>query len=168
METWKQIGNSRYYVSDLGNIKNQSQHPICKWKVNTGYIQCVIRLEPTKKSYKYVHRLVATAFLPNPDNLPQVGHLDNDKTNNRVSNLYWTNNANNTQYGYDTNSYRFRKRSHRILATEKTSGNVVEFKSIRSMCELLPYNRKTVTSILKGDKTTNNYQHTFSYFDEAA
>jgi len=70
-----------------------------KWR---GY--SVIRIHkyenasPKKPKYKYVHRLVAETYIPNPNNLPQVNHKDEDKTNNHVSNLEWCNHQYNSEY----------------------------------------------------------------------
>jgi len=49
----------------------------------------------------YIHRLVAMAFIPNPNNYPQVNHKDGDKSNNNVSNLEWCNNQQNSIYARD-------------------------------------------------------------------
>ena len=51
------------------------------------------------KSFVTIHRLVAIAFIPNPDNLPEVNHRDEDKTNNRVENLEWCSREYNASYG---------------------------------------------------------------------
>ena len=55
-------------------------------KDTKGYLRIQLSLNNHKRTYK-VHRLVASAFIPNPDNLPQVNHKDGDKTNNDISNL---------------------------------------------------------------------------------
>ena len=59
-----------------------------------GYLQVVLH-KNNKKYYKRIHRLVAEAFIPNPINLPQVNHINGDKTNNTVDNLEWIDNKNN-------------------------------------------------------------------------
>ena len=55
-----------------------------------------------KEKHAYVHRLVASAFLPNPDHLPQVSHKDGNTRNNRVENLQWVTNRQNCRHAYDT------------------------------------------------------------------
>lgn len=155
----------QYQVSNMGRVRNTRGKNICLWKVNTGYIQCKLKGCSGKWKYLYVHRLVAKHFLDNKGCLPQVGHKDGDKTNNYVDNLYWTNNSDNTQHGYDTEAYKTKKRSHIILSKCKDTGSIEEHKSIRSAAESLGYNRKTITAILKKDKITNNYNHVFCYKD---
>ena len=60
------------------------------------------------KRYKFrVHRLVAEAFVPNPDNLPMVNHKDEDRLNNIASNLEWCDNTYNSQYPNDLSVYCF-------------------------------------------------------------
>ena len=65
------------------------------------------------KRYKFrVHRLVAEAFIPNPDNLPMVNHKDEDKLNNIASNLEWCDNTYNSQYPNDLGVYCFELDKH--------------------------------------------------------
>lgn len=66
-----------------------------------GYKYCGIYYPNKGCVSKRVHRLVAEAFIPNPDKLPIVGHRNNIKSDNRVDNLYWTTNQENTQKAYD-------------------------------------------------------------------
>lgn len=64
---------------------------------NCGYLQVQFYING-KQTKKYVHRLVAQMFIPNPDNLPQVNHKDCDRTNNNVSNLEFCTASYNNQY----------------------------------------------------------------------
>ena len=63
-----------------------------------GYLMVVLTKNENRKTH-IVHRLVAQAFIPNPNNLPQVNHKDECKTNNNVSNLEWCDNKYNSNYG---------------------------------------------------------------------
>ena len=78
--------HSGYYITPRGHV--YSPRGKLKLKLNSaGYYR--VTLYGKVKERLLVHRLVAEAYIPNPGNLPVVMHLDNDKTNNRVSNLKW-------------------------------------------------------------------------------
>ena len=80
-----------YQVSNLGNIKSFKKEIPVLLKLNknsNGYIQAQLYLNG-KRSVPQVHRLVAEAFIPNPENKPEVNHIDTIKTNNEFSNLEW-------------------------------------------------------------------------------
>ena len=100
-----------YWVSTLGNIysmKNGKEKELKQGKGSRGYLQVSL----SSKTYS-VHRLVAQAFIPNPDNLPQVNHKDESKENNCVSNLEWCTAEYNCNYA---------NRNNKISETQKRSG----------------------------------------------
>ena len=91
MEIFKVIEEfPNYSISNLGNIKNKQGRLmiIGKRKSNSGYLQ--VRLfNNNKYYYRYIHKLVAIAFLPNPNNYRTVNHIDGNKLNNTILNLEW-------------------------------------------------------------------------------
>lgn len=97
-EIWKDIeGYEGYQISNIGRVR-RNDRLLKTIKYNTGYLRTGLCKDGKQKLY-YVHRLVAKAFIPNPDNLPQVNHKDEDKTNNRVDNLEWCDAKYNMNYG---------------------------------------------------------------------
>ena len=97
MESWKIIeGFENYMVSDHGNVKNNKTGCILKQHVQDGYKRLTIHLNKTQYK-KYVHVLVASEFIPNPENKQCVDHIDNCKTNNNISNLRWATHTENMQ-----------------------------------------------------------------------
>ena len=106
--------DNRYMISSLGRVK------CLYWKNNAyggslykrelimkpqkdpkGYLRIQLSLNKHKTTHK-IHILVAQAFIPNMKHLPQVNHKDGDKTNNKVSNLEWCDNACNQQHAWDS------------------------------------------------------------------
>lgn len=78
-----------YSVSSNGEVRNDNTNYILKKQMQDGYMK--VGLTVNKKIKRCaIHRLVATAFIPNPDNLPIVNHLDGNRSNNNVDNLEWT------------------------------------------------------------------------------
>ena len=99
---WKQtVGEfSNYEVSNTGLVRNKETKKLLKPHKNPlGYK--FVRLSNKGKTKKYrVHRLVAFAFLENPENKPNINHLDSNPSNNHVDNLQWCTQSENIKYAY--------------------------------------------------------------------
>ena len=104
-EIWRDIAGYKglYQVSNLGNVKSLNynrtgKERVLKPKTNrNGYLQVVLSKD-NKQKFFYVHRLVALHFIPNTNNLPEVNHIDENKSNNCVTNLEWCSSKYNNTY----------------------------------------------------------------------
>lgn len=95
-EEWRQIkGFENYYVSDYGrvanfNYRNTGKRILMKpFNTKVGYEQIALVDKNGKRVKKYIHRLIAEAFIPNPQNKPEIDHIDTNRKNNSINNLRW-------------------------------------------------------------------------------
>ena len=107
-------GFSGLYATRDGRIYSKRIHKYLNLSLNerSGYLQ--VHLD--KKTYR-VNRVIAITFLENPNNLPCVGHRDNDRTNNRVDNLYWCTHKENTQQCIRDGRFKPKGKNPRSLMT---------------------------------------------------
>lgn len=130
-EIWKDIKNCKgYQVSNKSKvkvlskkvktgIKNQTyvtrKEKILKPYIAHGYYQVNLWINGKYKHYQ-VHRLVAEAFIPNPENKPQVNHIDGNKLNNDISNLEWVTRSENMKHAFKNGLAKPQKGVDNILS----------------------------------------------------
>lgn len=130
-EFWKDIEGYEglYQVSNLGRVRSLRRNIIMKNQIaRNGYVRVLLRNNNIPKLY-FVHRLVANAFISNPDNLPQVNHKDENKANNCASNLEWCTPKYNYNYG-TVNKRRARSLSKKVLQFKPDGTFIKEWESI--------------------------------------
>lgn len=150
MEEWKDIKGYEglYQVSTLGRVrsfhayKGSSQRILVPGRYSRGYL--FVQLSKDKvKTQHMIHRLVASTFIPNPEDLPQVNHKDEDKTNNCVENLEWCTAKYNANYG--TRNERVAEKTRKPVMCVET-GEV--FDSVNSAMALT--HLSNIHHVLKG------------------
>ena len=159
-EEWRDIKGYEgfYMVSSEGRIKSLSrvasngrriEERILKPR-NNGYGYLVVDLCKDRQPRTItVHRLVATAFLDNPKNLPQINHIDENKANNNVSNLEWCNRKYNCNYG--TRNERFAKaQSKPVLGTSLDGKSYLYFNSTIDAERLGGFKQSAISACCRG------------------
>lgn len=143
VEEWRDVDGFEgfYQVSNLGNVRSLDRYVSYKgigsallkgkkMKLSqsvSGYLYVTLQKDGKFKRFR-VHRLVAQAFIPNPNNLSQVNHKDEDKTNNTVENLEWCDATYNCNYGTRNNKI-ICKRKKPIIGLNTQGEVVYEFDS---------------------------------------
>lgn len=163
-EIWKDIEGYEglYQVSNLGRVKRlkgtyMSTERILKPRGNnTGYLQ-VHLCKNSKSKFDKVHRLVAQAFIPNPENKPQVNHIDENKTNNMVSNLEWVTVKENNNHGTRIERAIISNQK-KVKAIDIANGEYNYYESIKACGRELGIDPSSITKQLKGKlKQTGGY-----------
>ena len=185
-EIWKDVVgyDGLYKVSNKGNIHSVERKDTIGRKCGGrtlrpryhkhGYLHVVLHKNGIKKN-KLVHRLVAEAFLPNPNNFLEVNHLDEIKDNNELSNLEWCDTMYNVNYG-TRNKRVGRKLSKEVKAVNVETGEVHTFGSTIE-AKSKGYSNGNVSQACKGVYKSSNGKligdghlykgHRWSYEEEA-
>lgn len=151
-------------MSNLGRVKRVATGRILKSGKNTyGYLQ-VNLCKNNIRCKKLIHRLVAQAFIPNPENKPQVNHINEIKTNNMVSNLEWMTAKENSNHG-TRNERTSKKRSIPILAINIKTGESKDFYGGNECARQLGLHQQHISAVLKG-KRRQTGGYTFKYKEE--
>lgn len=156
MEEWKDIKGYEglYIISNKGRIA-KVLHP----KINKdGYCEQGLVKNKVKKG-KRIHRLVAETFIPNPDNLSEVNHIDENKLNNEVNNLEWCTHKYNTNHGTRieriSETQRNRKDCSKPVMCIETG---IVYPSINEASRQTGADRNTIADVCKGKlKTARGY-----------
>lgn len=160
-EIWKWVPGYEglYKVSNTGLVKSVDRYiktgksyglhllkgEFLKEKNSRGYLRVGLRNGDIQKFFS-IHRLVAQVFLPNPDNLPEVNHKDENKANNWVTNLEWCTNLYNIRYGTG-----IKRRSKTVYQYSKDGQFIREWPSTREVERSLGYSSSCISrACLKG------------------
>jgi len=177
-EEWKDIKGYEgfYQISNFGRSKRLYKHTIAKNGVNMtfqekilsnngldkdGYVLRVLTKDKKARTFKS-HRLVAQAFIPNPDNLPEVNHINGIKNDNRVDNLEWSSSRNNQLHSIYILKNKVLK-GEEIGNSKLTKDLVLEMRELKKntkityteMSEMYGVNRATIHLAVTG----KNWKH---------
>jgi hypothetical protein len=166
-EIWKDVigFEGKYKVSNLGNILSLNYKRSKKSRIlspilsNSGYFGINIGTGREDVCFKLIHRLVAIAFLPNPDNLPAVNHIDSNRQNNNLENLEWCTIAYNNQHSYDNTDRASAMKgvigknhplSVSVLQYDILGNFIKEWDCLRDIERELGYNHSLVSACCRG------------------
>jgi len=173
-EVWKDVVGYEglYEVSNLGHVRSLDRYvahhtagmalrrgKIMKGSFDGNYLNVSLTKDRKTKSVR-IHRLVAMAFMPNHDGLPQVDHIDCNKLNNRVDNLRWCTSAENTRFAkengllhpipYAERSEWYRERSAAANRKPVIRSDGKWYKSTTDAAKDLGVSRGAVSHVLRG------------------
>ena len=160
-EVWKDIPSlkGRYQASNMGRIKRIASGKIREHILKQFRVGEYMSVGPSVNNVRVqrrVHRLVAMAFIPNPNNLPEVNHKNEDKTDNKVENLDYCDRAYNCNYGTRNKKIAEKLKNNHgnksVIGINKITGLTLEFDSAREAERVLGINNGNIIGCCKGKK----------------
>ena len=156
-EVWKPVVGYEglYEVSNIGRVRSINFHKSGKAKVMSPSLNTwgypIVDLRKNNKRHSYtVHRLVALAFIPNPDNLPEINHKNEIKYDNTVENLEWCTRKYNINYGT-----AIKRRSKPIVQLDNNGNVVKKWESESAASRYYKISRKNIYDCLHGKQKTS-------------
>ena len=159
-----------YEINEDGILRNvKSKKVINGYIEKNGYVRVRIENKCLNGVIRTtIHRLVAEAFIPNPENKPFVNHIDLDKQNNSVTNLEWVTHSENMKHAYKNGVNTTPLREHSVSQRKKITNGICEFESISNAGRYLVKNKKT-TNLQSGiagiSAVLHNRRKTFGGFE---
>ena len=150
-----------YAVDKDGNVYSSKADRLLTPHTEQGYKRVSIR---SGKEYKVkVHRIVAETYIPNPNQLPQVNHIDGDKTNNTVANLEWVSAKENMRHAHRTGLVSVKKasesscevRRRKVMGTCIATGLVIKADSLVELCSKYNLIVSNVSACCLGKRRTH-------------
>lgn len=158
IERWKHHPvYTAYCISTSGRVYSGYTEKLLEPQNNHGYLQLFVRTDTGQYATKGIHRLVAETFIPNPECLNTVNHIDNDPTNNKVANLEWLSHAANVRHS-QAMVIEQRDLSGNILATH------IGFKAAAKAVGR-PAGDSNICKCCKGERRTA-YGYIWTYLEE--
>ena len=148
-----------YAITEDGRVWSYRKKRYLKPQMARNYYTVDLQMDKIRK-HCFIHRLVAEAFLPNPENLPQVNHKDENKLNNNVDNLEWCDTKYNLNYGTQKERASI-KCKKKIRCIEL---NTI-YDSTKDAALALGINAPNITACLKGRQKTSGKYH-WEYVEE--
>ncbi|USL89376.1 DNA endonuclease [Bacillus phage vB_BceH_LY2] len=160
-EIWKSLKDivecgDTYSVSNLGRVRNDTTYLVRKQSVDKdGYLSIGLYNKGKGKTYK-VHRLVAISFIHNPENKPQVNHINGNKQDNKSNNLEWATSSENVRHSIDIGlkkHYKGEKHNRSSLTNEDVKcikKLLIDEYSLTDIASRYNVNRQTIGNIRNG------------------
>lgn len=145
--------DGQYEVTDTGKIysnKRKNKIELIGKICNSGYRMVILTIN-RKKKYINVHRLIAKSFIPNPENLPEVNHIDCNKLNNNVCNLEWVSTRENQLHAIKNRRNGKLKINMRIANEIRTLYHTGEY-SHRKLSSIFKISKSEIGSIINNKR----------------
>jgi len=149
-------GFDNYEVNDKGEVRRKAQL-LKGGNIPSGHVTVALCKGKGKGKSLYVHRLVALAFLPNPDNKPLVNHKNGNPKDNRVENLEWATYSENIKHGYTHNGRRT-SNEVKVAAIDNNGEWVMSFRSIADAAKLLNVTPHAIWSAIARNGSCRGYK----------
>ena len=170
-EIWKDIDGyeGMYQISNLGRVKSLERKDrmgrLVKEKIikpkddKDGYKRLILYKDGKGKNYR-IHRLVATTFIPNPENKPQVNHKDCNVSNNNVDNLEWVISLENNNHGDHNKKISKAKRNHKsvskaVMGVNLTNGLILIYPSVSEAGRNNLFQEQNISTSCRNEKRTH-------------